>query len=152
MAARNKVFFMTLILASSACVPLGEQSSDTLIELRRLPELERKLTFHQLDNKTKIELFFQSSRIHPPYTGLDNAIAEENKIFRMKLRDELDRRGGVPEVLSFMGIVFDMKNRDKLSHDEIQEMRIDGICQLAIRSNYCPGLEAKILSPKSTEI
>lgn len=142
MAARNKVFLALLMLAANACA--GGPPSDKLVELRQLPEQERILIFHGLDEEAKIELFFQANRRHPPYTGLNDAIAGEGKGFLIRLREELDERGGVPEVLSFMSIAFDMKTRGLLSREDIQDLRIDGICQLAERSEYCPTLAAKL--------
>jgi hypothetical protein len=73
------------------------------------------------------------------------------KDFLVRLRDELDERGGVPEVLSFMSIAFDMKTRGLLSNGDIQDLRVGGICQLAEGSEYCPTLEAKLLAHQQAQ-
>lgn len=149
MAARNKLFIALLLLTTNACA--GGPPSATLVELRQLPEQERVRIFHGLDSETRIGLFFEANRRHPPYTGLNGAVAGENKDFLIRLREELDVRGGVPEVLSFMSIAFDMKTRGLLSNDDIYDLRVDGICELAERSEYCPALEAKLLAHKQTQ-
>lgn len=143
-AARNKLCLALLVLATNAC---ANGQSDKLAQLRQLPDRERVFAFHELDDQTKVELFFLANRRHPPYSGLHDGIAREGKDFLVRLRQELDDRGGVPEVLAFLNIAADMKRRGKLSHEDIQELRIDGICQLAKPSEYCPALEAKLLTP-----
>lgn len=134
-----------MLLAVNACAsePLGEK----LMELRQLPEGERALALSRLEEGEKVELFFQSNRRHPPYGGLNDAFENEGKDFLARLRSELDVRGGVPEVLSFMVIASDLKRRGELSNDDMQDLRINGICQLAKQSQYCPELEAKLLTP-----
>lgn len=117
------------------------------MELRQLPEGERTFAFNRLDEGEKVELFFQANRRHPPYSGLNNAFGKEGKGFLARLRSELDVRGGVPEVLSFMVIASDLKRQGELSSDDMQDLRINGICQLAKQSEYCPELEAKLLAP-----
>jgi hypothetical protein len=138
------VTFVLWLLAASACAsgPVG----DKLAELRQLPEQQRISVFHKLNEEEKIELFFKANRRHPPYTGLNDAVAKEGKFFLIRLRGKLDSRGGVPEVLSFMSIVFDMKNRGMLSHEDVRDLHIEGICELAKPSKYCPTLEAKLLA------
>jgi hypothetical protein len=121
-------------------------ASEELRNLRLLSSSERIYQFHRLGEGEKVDLFFQAAQRHPPYTGLDDAIENEGKMFLVILRRKLDERGGVPEVLSFMGIILDMKNHNLLSHSDIEDLRILGICRLAQRSKYCPELEAKILS------
>lgn len=145
MNARNKALLVFLLLAFNAHA--GEPHKITLEELRQLPDGAREAAFSQQDETAKVELFFQANRRHPPYTGLDDAIEKEGKGFLALLRNELDARGGVPEVLSFMGIVFDMKKHRLLSSSDIQALRINGICHLAKLSKYCPELEAKLLAP-----
>lgn len=144
--APNKLILAISMLAASACA--GGPPSDKLVELRRMPERERVLVFRGLDDEAKIELFFQASRRHPPYSGLNDAIAGEGEGFLMVLREELDSRGGVPEVLSFMSIALDMKTRGLLSREDIQGLRIAGICELAEPSQYCPKLAAKLLDSR----
>lgn len=144
MVARNKLSLALLMLATNACA--GTPPSDKLVELRQLPEQERVHAFHELDEGAKIELFFQANRRHPPYAGLNAAIAEESKEFLLRLRGELDERAGVPEVLSFLSIAFDMKSRGILTREDIQDLRVGSICQLAERSEYCPTLVAKLLA------
>lgn len=145
MTVRNKTLLILSLLAFNAYA--AELGGMTLAELRRLPEGERELAFHRQDENTKLELFFEANRRHPPYAGLNDAIEKESREFLIRIRDNLDVRGGVPEVLSFMGIVFDMKNRGLLSSSDMQVLRISGICHLAKQSKYCPELEAKLLEP-----
>lgn len=145
MAARNNAFFVLMLLAVNACA--SEPSGGKLMELRQLPEGERTLAFSRLNEGEKVELFFQANRRHPPYSGLNNAFGKEGKDFLARLRSELDVRGGVPEVLSFMVIASDLKRRGELSSDDMPSLRINGICQLAKQSEYCPELEAKLLAP-----
>lgn len=144
-AARNSMYvavFGVLLLASCIASP----GPDHISEYRQLTEENRIRAFHQLDDKAKVDLFFEANRRHPPYSGLNSAIAEEGVSFLAMLRDEIDKRGGVPEVLSFMSIAFDMKVRGALTQKELHELRIAGICQLAEESEYCPTLEARILA------
>mgnify|MGYP001174274608 CR=1 FL=1 len=145
MAARNNAFLVLMLLAVNACA--SEPSGGKLMELRQLPEGERTLAFSRLDEGEKVELFFQANRRHPPYSGLNDAFGKEGKDFLARLRGELDVRGGVPEVLSFMVIASDLKRRGELSSGDMQGLRINGICQLAKQSEYCPELEAKLLAP-----
>lgn len=149
MAARSKLLIAFLLLTTNACA--GGASGEEFLELRQLPAQERIRVFNDLDQETKIELFFEANRRHPPYTGLNSAFAGENKDFLIRLREELNVRGGVPEVLSFMSIALDMKTRGLLSNDDIYDLRVDGICQLAERSEYCATLEAKLLALKPTQ-
>lgn len=116
------------------------------MEFRRLSEDERMISFSQLDEGEKVELFFQANRRHPPYSGLDDAFGNEGKDFLFRLRSELDARGGVPEVLSFMVITSELKRRGELSISDVHDLRINGICKLAKQSEYCPELEAKLLA------
>lgn len=145
MAARNNIFAVLILLAINACA--SAPSVGKLMELRQLPESERMIAFSQLSEEGKVELFFQANRRHPPYTGLNDAFGEDGKALLMRIREELDKRGGVPEVLSFMGIVFDLKNQNVLSSGDISDLRVKGICRLAKQSQYCPELEAKLLAP-----
>lgn len=143
---RNSAFLVLLLLVVNACA--SEPSRGKLVELRQLPEVERMLAFSRLDEGEKIELFFQANRRHPPYAGLNGAFGKGGKDFLVRLRGELDERGGVPEVLSFLVIVSDLKRRDELSSRDMQDLRISGICQLAkAETEYCPELEAKLLVP-----
>lgn len=144
MVARNSSALVLLLLAANACA--GVPPGGKLGELRQMSEHERVRAFHDLDRGTKVELFFEANRRRPPYFGLNTAISEEGNGFLVRLREEIDRRGGVPEVLSFMSIVFDMKARGLLTKNDIQELRVDGICRLAKQSEYCSTLEAKILA------
>lgn len=145
MTVRNSAFFLLMLLAVNACA--NEPSGRELLELRQLPESERALAFSRLNNGEKVELFFQANRRHPPYSGLNDAFGKEGKDFLTRLREELDVRGGVPEVLSFMVIVSDLKLQGKLSSGDLQDLRINGICKLAKQSQYCPELEAELLVP-----
>lgn len=145
MAARNNAFAVLMLLAVNACA--SEPSGGKLMELRQLPGGERTLAFSRLDEGEKVELFFQANRRHPPYSGLNDAFGKEGKDFLARLRGELDVRGGVPEVLSFMVIASDLKRRGELSSGDMLNLRINGICQLAKQSEYCPELEAKLLTP-----
>ena len=141
---RSKVSVALLIFATAACA--GESANDKLTELRRLPTGERQLAYHQLSEQEKVDLFFQANRRHPPYSGLNDVISLEGKEFLLRLRAELDERGGVPEVLSFLNIAQDVKTRGQLSHEDVDQLRIKGICHLAQSSNYCPTLEAELLA------
>lgn len=145
MAARSNVFLAFMLLAVNGCA--SNLPKTELMELRQLPEHERVLAFSRLNEGEKIELFFQANRRHPPYSGLNNAFGGEGKEFLTRLRGELDARGGVPEVLSFMVIVSDLRHRGELSNGDLQDLRLSSICKLAKQSQYCPELEAKILVP-----
>jgi len=134
-----------MLLAVNACA--SEPPGEKLMELRQLPESQRALAFSRLDEQERVELFFQANRRHPPYSGLNDAFGKEGKDFLTRLHGELDVRGGVPGVLSFMVIVSDLKHRGKLSSGDLQDLRINGICKLAKQSQYCPELEAKLLVP-----
>lgn len=143
MSVPSKVSVALLIFATTACA--AESANDKLAELRRLPTSERQLAYHQLSEQEKVDLFFQANRRHPPYSGLNDAISLEGKDFLLRLRVELDERGGVPEVLSFLNIANDAKNQGQLSHEDVDQLRIKGICHLAQSSEYCPTLEAELL-------
>ncbi len=145
MAARNNFFLVLMLFAVNACA--SEPSGGKLMELRQLPESERAIAFSRLNEGEKVELFFQANRRHPPYSGLNDAFGKEGKDFLARIRGELDARGGVPEVLSFMLIASDLKRRGELSSADMQGLRISGICQLAKQSKYCPELEAQLLVP-----
>lgn len=144
MDVRTKLFSLLLIFSATAC---AHESGGQLQELRRLPEQERIKVFNSLDRRTQLELFFLANQRHPPYSGLNTAVANENKALIFELRDELDARGGVPEVLSFLNIVSRMKIEGRLSHDDLDKLRIADICKLAEASDYCPILAAKIQAP-----
>jgi hypothetical protein len=141
----RKTFLLLFFVATTASgmeLPAGR-----LAELRQLSEKEREFAFQKLDEKTKVDLFFEANRRHPPYTGLDYSIERGGLDLLMTIRRELEGRGGVPEVLSFMGIVYDMKNHGHMSLEDIRRLEIKGLCgRLAEKSEYCPKLEAKILS------
>lgn len=143
MVARISAPATLLLLAASACP--SEPSGERLEDLRRLPESERALAFSQLDEEEKLELFFQASRVHPPYDGLNDAFGMAGQSFLIRLRGELDERGGVPDVLSFMGVALHLKKRGVLTSTDLEDLRISGICQLAKSSAYCPELAAKLL-------
>jgi hypothetical protein len=140
--ARSKAIFVLVLLAANACA--STPYSEKLAELRHLPEEQRLLVFRELDGEEKIALFFQANRRHPPYTGLNHALAGEGKDFIIRLRVELGEHGGVPDVLSFMSIALEMKSGGLLSREDVQALRIQGICQLAEQSEYCPRLAAKL--------
>jgi len=145
-AARNDAFLVVMVLLINACV--SSPYAGDLVHLRQLPKHERVLAFNRLEPGKKIELFFQANRRHPPYSGLNTAFGREGKGFLMRLRGELDERGGVPEVLSFMVIVSDLKRQNDLSSGDLQDLRIRGICQIAkAETEYCPELETKLLTP-----
>lgn len=144
-AARNNAFLVLMLLAINACA--SESSGGTLSELRKLPGNERVLAFSRLDEGKKVDLFFQANQRRPPYSGLNDAFGKEGKEFLVRIRSELDVRGGVPEVLSFMVIASGLKHRGELSSSDMQSLRINGICQLAKQSQYCPELEKKLLTP-----
>lgn len=126
----------------------GDNAGGKLLEIRQLPSNEMELAFSKLDYKEKIELFFEANRRHPPYSGLNDAFGKEGKPFLVSLRRELDSRGGVPEVLSFLVILSKLKHQGDLSSKDMGELRVKGICQLAHQSQYCPELESKLLAPK----
>jgi hypothetical protein len=115
-------------------------------ELRRLPPETRESVFQELNESEKIELFFEANKRHPPYTQLNDSFGTQGVEFLIKLRSEIDLQGGVPEVLSFLGMVLRLKVRGELSSADTEALRIEGICELAERSQYCSELEARVLA------
>lgn len=146
MIALSRSFAVVVaVLAANACA--FEPPSAQLQSLRQMPADERAQAFARLGDEDKVDLFFQANRRHPPYTGLNNSFSEGGKLLLAQVRSELDVRGGTPEVLSFMNIVADTKRRGNLSSADVRDLRVEGICKLAKQSQYCPELEAQLLSP-----
>lgn len=125
----------------------AESLDQIFVRLRALPSSERSAEFNKLTADEKTELFFISNGRHPPYSGLDQAIAEQGVGFLSRLRSELANRGGTPEVLDFLGIVNRMKRDAALTARDMNDLNLHEICRRAPMSNYCPVLLNEILKP-----
>lgn len=137
------LFLSMLFMVVSCSV---DSPKKRFLEMRQLPKREMKLAFDRLNDNEKIEIFFQSRRRHPPYRGMDNEIRDQGKDFLVRLRNEIDVRGGMVEVLSFMGFVLDLKRRGSLSTADMKDLRIDSICDLARSSQYCYVVQDELLA------
>lgn len=144
MSVFNRSIFTALLFLITACAT--DLSGRRFLEMRSLPKEKMALAFDRLSDDQKIEMFFQAKRRHPPYGGLDNDVGRQGKDFLVHLRGDLDARGGMPEVLSFMGIVLSLKRQGVLSVADMSDLRINGTCALASGSQYCPVLEEKLLT------
>lgn len=138
------LFFFSILFWTGA---YAESLDQIFASLRALPSSERIVAFDKRTFDEKKELFFVSNERHPPYSGLDQAIAEQGVGFLSRLRSELINRGGTPEVLDFLGIVNRMKRDMTLTYQDINNLNLNEICRRASRSNYCPVLLNEILKP-----
>jgi hypothetical protein len=134
--------FFSLFISMGA---YGESIDQILVRLRALPAPERTVEFGKLTLEEKTELFFDSNNRRPPYSGLDRAIAEQGAGFVSQLRGALLNRGGTPEILDFLGIVNQMKRNTTLTSQDIDNLKLDDICQRASKSSYCPVLLSEVL-------
>jgi hypothetical protein len=144
--ALGKSIFFLFVLGISSATHAWSADQD-FIRLRSLSDAMRVVEFGKLDRHEKIELFFIANRRRPPYSGFDVAIAQEDVTFISQLRIILDNKGGTPEVLDYLSIVAQMKRSNKLVDKDIKSLKLDEICSLAPRSNYCPVLLNEILFP-----
>jgi hypothetical protein len=143
----NVLIRSLLLLALLSTATLAEPVDQIFRRLRALPSPVRVAEFSKLTADERRELFFVSNGRHPPYSGLDLAIAQQGAGFISQLRDELRERGGTPEVLDFLSIVKQMKRSATLTTQDIENLKLAGICIRASRSNYCPVLLDEILKP-----
>ena len=140
----KSLFFFLIVFWTGA---YAESLDQIFARLRALPSSERIVEFDKLTFDEKTELFFVSNERRPPYSGFDQAIAQQGVGFLSRLRSELINRGGTPEILDFLGIVNRMNRDTTLTSQDINNLNLNEICRRASRSNYCPVLLNEILKP-----
>ena len=127
-------------------ISFADRAEQTLSELRSFSEGKRIDEYGRLSDEKKIELFYVANSLHPPYFGLNSAIAGQDIEFIKKLRLSIDERGGTPEVLDFLSILLLMKQRHAFNAGDISELRLESICSKAKLSTYCPNLLREVIN------
>lgn len=143
-AALSKSLAISCMLVASMSIH-AESIDQTFTRLREMSDSRRIAEFHKLDIDSKKHLFFIANAKHPPYSGLDSAMIHEGSPFLLQLRADLQKKGGTPEVLSFLGIAMEEKRHGSLMPEDIDQMDLGNVCALAPKSNYCPTLLGELL-------
>ncbi len=137
---RNSLWLL-LTLAPLAC---ARDPITLLQEIRHLPETAMHDKFSQLSLNDKRALFFAANRRHPPYSGLHGEMAQAEVAFFVSVRADIDTRGGVPEVLSYLNILQIAAQSRLFQPEDVAAFRIDSVCELAKASDYCPKLARRV--------
>lgn len=120
------VIFGIVLLTLAGCVDTRDPDVSAFIKYNDADISIRDFSALSADEKSNV--FFGAMKVHPPALSIEDELAEQDVAYLLRLKAEIEHRGGSYEAYSFITAVAKKQRAGQLTPEQVDAMTLDKFC------------------------